>query len=646
MKKTIAAFFLSLLSLSMFGSEYHGTFIGNGGGLTNLNATNLTGTIPDARLSGNVVTQNWAGPLSVQSLIANGTSYIGSGTSFEVDGSVSFASGNFFVYPNGDVDIGTNQSANIHLDSTNGNVTTVGKFIGDGSLLIGLPSATAIGQTVTISTNYPTNTNIAYVSGSNNWTVGVSNGVYVAAGDGSLTNHGVGLVLDAYWVFTNATYPDSSWGDAAFAAADADGGGNIYPSNTWLASDQATVITNMSVSFGTNTVITTNVNYGAGVLASFTGDGAGLTNLNLVGAIDLLARTNGVWLISGVTKTFYGTTGGDFTNAVAHAAVYDTVFLGPGYYNLGSAFPVTKAVNIIGSGSSVWDYTTRTFSGGTIFFPGFGYNEACTNVTWAHFSIQHGDTASAMSPGNLFSTNYLGMKWDDISVGDTSTNTGAATEGPYFSGMDIEANNIRVYCEPTHGLVIKGVSNGVFSNIELHDRPSLSTPFDAVIIKSAWTGGGNGDVLNVKIRGLLIDQCHGQTDLQLQCNDTGIIQDIDVDGVNINGTVATAPIWLQLTSPTAVNWDRVTFSNFRVRGTNYVNLWGMYCAVPAGTNFCMTNTTFANWVCHVPSMTKPQIIYTSGLGTNHTYYFNNIIVGANVLHGIDNNVFTNSLGAQ
>jgi hypothetical protein len=39
----------------------------------------------------------------------------------------------------------------------------------------------------------------------------------------------------------------------------------------------------MAVGFGTNDVVTTNVSYGAGVPASFMGDGAGLTNLTFTG---------------------------------------------------------------------------------------------------------------------------------------------------------------------------------------------------------------------------------------------------------------------------------------------------------------------------------------------------------------------------
>jgi hypothetical protein len=38
---------------------FTGVVTGNGGGLTDLNATNLVGTLPDARLSGNVVTNNF-----------------------------------------------------------------------------------------------------------------------------------------------------------------------------------------------------------------------------------------------------------------------------------------------------------------------------------------------------------------------------------------------------------------------------------------------------------------------------------------------------------------------------------------------------------------------------------------------------------
>src|SRR5262249_22477593 len=61
--------FSGVVTATNAANHFVGTFVGDGGGLTSLPATNLTGTIPDARLSANVALQsnalvNFAGNVS------------------------------------------------------------------------------------------------------------------------------------------------------------------------------------------------------------------------------------------------------------------------------------------------------------------------------------------------------------------------------------------------------------------------------------------------------------------------------------------------------------------------------------------------------------------------------------------------------
>ena len=58
-------------------NAFSGAFAGNGGGLTNVPATSLTGTLPDARLSANVALQsnpdlNFAGAVYATNFIGAG----------------------------------------------------------------------------------------------------------------------------------------------------------------------------------------------------------------------------------------------------------------------------------------------------------------------------------------------------------------------------------------------------------------------------------------------------------------------------------------------------------------------------------------------------------------------------------------------
>ena len=245
--------FAGVLIATNWNNLIYGTFAGNGGGLTNIYATNLVGTIPDARLSTNVA-------------MLNGT--------------------NLFT--------GTNTFAGVTV-LTNWNNLIYGTFTGNGGGLTNIYATNLVGTIPDARLS----TNVAMLNGTNLFT-----GTNTFAGVTVLTN----------------------WNNLIYGTFAGNGGGltNIYATNLVGTIPDARLSTNVALLNGTNMFTGTNTFAGVTVLTNwnnliygtFAGNGGGLTNLNatnLVGTIPdarlstNVATLNGTNLFTG-TNTFAGVT--------------------------------------------------------------------------------------------------------------------------------------------------------------------------------------------------------------------------------------------------------------------------------------------------------------------------------------------------
>ena len=208
--------FAGVLIATNWNNLIYGTFAGNGGGLTNIYATNLVGTIPDARLSTNVA-------------MLNGT--------------------NLFT--------GTNTFAGVTV-LTNWNNLIYGTFTGNGGGLTNIYATNLVGTIPDARLS----TNVALLNGTNMFT-----GTNTFAGVTVLTN----------------------WNNLIYGTFAGNGGGltNLNATNLVGTIPDARLSTNVATLNGTNLFTGTNTFAGVTVLTNwnnvyngaFAGNGGGLTNL-------------------------------------------------------------------------------------------------------------------------------------------------------------------------------------------------------------------------------------------------------------------------------------------------------------------------------------------------------------------------------
>jgi hypothetical protein len=393
--------------------------------------------------------------------------------------------------------------------------------------------------------------------------------------------------------------------------------------------------------------------------STISGDGSGLTNVSAAyaatadTAANVLTLANGVWLEHAGKRTFLGTNGAAFMLAYYSAAPNDTIHLsGDLQLDLGGAmFTFSRPVNIKGSGAGDWDYNQKHFLGGPVFVNGgVQYVRGCSNFFWGGFAAEVTDRLGGVVANGITSTDYVGMVWSDISIGCMGTSGAYGIEPCYISGMALKVSRLRLYHPPVHGIIIKAVDGLEMTDCEVHDRPSSSSPFNAMVIKATWLSG-LGDVKNVKIRRLLLDQVHGLSDIEIRCDDTSALNDLTIDDVDITATgAASSPVICEFYTPTNNNWNNVRITNLRARGSHYITAWKFYNPVAAEVKYCFTNTVFANWVVNLPAFNYQgvQNITWNTVGLTGKTWFNNIVMVDDAGHatnfwGMDTNIFHRGL---
>jgi hypothetical protein len=146
-------------NLTTSGAITAGNFSGNGGGLTNLTATNLSGTIPDARLSANIPLLNANQTFTGTNIFNNrvGINTNKPGATLDVNGSLRVGNGTT-VFSNLQAGLAQMSTGSV-TTRTNFTFTFPKAFASAPNVLVSARSETDVDDTFAVTVRFATKTN-------------------------------------------------------------------------------------------------------------------------------------------------------------------------------------------------------------------------------------------------------------------------------------------------------------------------------------------------------------------------------------------------------------------------------------------------------------------------------------------------------
>jgi len=530
---------VTVVTNNQSGVTLSGTFSGSGALLTNLNASYLTsGTIPQGQLPAAVLTNGVTGAL------VNGT-VTGNGAGLTNLSANNLATG---TVPQGLLPVAV-------VTNNQSGVTLSGTFGGDGSALINLNGSSVAGGTVADAW---LSTNVVLLNGNQTFTgspvfsgsVILTNSLNTLGGMvvGTFTGNGAGLTnLSAANLVSGtiaqsqlpATVVTNNQGNVTLTGTFSGGGAGLTNLNagtiaTGYLSDSrlsfnVPLLNGYQTFSGTNTFtgLTTLNNFLNVIKGSFTGNGAGLTNLPAssissgsfgLGQLPTVVVTNGSTnvtltgtisgIINGNGAGLTNITAGNFGNfntaiglqafsannvgtlnmAIGYSALMNST---NGSYNTASGAAALSA-NTSGSRNTGYGYSALGGNVSGTNNTAVGASALLSNVSGTNNTAVGNLAGSAITGNNNIDIGNAGVVAESgiIRIGDTNNQTAAYIAG--INGTDLTAAN-PVYVDSNGKL---GTGSGTTTHV-ITGTSSFAGTVNATNLNNTYNGTYNGNAANL-----------------------------------------------------------------------------------------------------------------------------------------------------